>query len=159
MCEIPLRSRDGSIRTYALVDRADFQRFGHLSWSLQGRGRYAGRKDGSQIVLLHREILGLKKGDGREGDHENGDKLDCRRSNLCVVTKAQNMENQTALRQDNRSGYRGVSWHKGTGKWTVQAQVNGQYHYIGLFEDVHEAGQAASDFRREHMPHSFADQP
>lgn len=48
--------------------------------------------------------------------------------------------------RSNRSGYRGVSWHKGAGKWHASVSINGRNVYLGLFErpdDAHAAYVAA----------------
>lgn len=50
-------------------------------------------------ALFHRWLLGLSPGDGWVGDHINRDVLDCRRSNLRVVTPAaSNLNRRVAVR-------------------------------------------------------------
>jgi hypothetical protein len=44
--------------------------------------RWASGKQTIQTFSMHREIMGLGKDDPREVDHENGNTLDNRRSNL-----------------------------------------------------------------------------
>jgi hypothetical protein len=56
----------------------------------------------------------------------------------------------TQLSKLNRSGYRGVSWYSPYGKWRAQARLHGKHVFLGYFDDVHEAGIAASDFRLQH---------
>ena len=77
---IPLHARDGSIRAHAVIDECDAH-FATHRWRLHSAGYAKGRIDG-QDALLHRAILGLARGDGLEVDHIDGDKLNCRRSNL-----------------------------------------------------------------------------
>lgn len=45
-------------------------------------------------------------------------------------------------RKDNTSGYRGVSWDKGTRKWAAYIRRNGKRQFLGLFETP-EAASAA----------------
>ena len=71
-------------------------RVGRQPWQV-----YVVRSSWKLTHYLHREVLGLTPGDGLETDHRNGDRLDNRRSNLRVATRAQNAQNVPA-----RSGYR-----------------------------------------------------
>ena len=148
--KLPLRWRDGTIRAYALVDEEDHERLGHHHWRL-AKGYVCRTIDGSTIIQLHREILGLKRGDP-DVDHENGDPLDNRRANLRPATKSQNQQNRGL--EGGTSRHRGVTWHKGAGKWMAQAQVKGKHYNIGYFDDEDDAGRAAQAFRDEHMPYA-----
>src|ERR1039458_17522 len=103
---IPLRANDQSIRAYTVVDEVDFRRFGNKRWFLTGH-HYAACSFHNGIreeqPRLHREILGLKRGDGLEADHINGNKLDNRKSNLRIVSHSQNNQNRS-INCDNTSG-------------------------------------------------------
>ena len=66
-------------------------------------------------------------------DHINGNRHDNRIANLREATRSQNVF-AGPIRSDNKSGHRGVSWHKRAKKWRVQIVVNKQIHYLGLFE-------------------------
>lgn len=72
-------------------------------------------------------------------DHEDGDGLNNRRSNLRVATSADNAHNQKA--QGGKST-KGVSLHRATGKWSAQIRVNKVKQHLGLF-DSQDAAQAA----------------
>lgn len=154
MKRIPLRRRDGSVRAYALVDDADFDRFGSLRWALQSAGyayRWERQPDGSRrCVLLHRAIMALEPGDRREVDHENRSRLDCRRENLRVVPPGANNQNQGSR---GSSRFRGVSWEAGRGRWRARA---GREH-VGRFADEIEAARAAEARRRELFPFALPD--
>jgi hypothetical protein len=168
---IPLWS-DGEIKAYTLVDPEDGPTVAAHSWSLNkgpsGRRTYRayrwkrlgpGRRNGRN-VMLHREILGLTADDvDAEVDHINCDPLDNRRSNLRLVTGAQNSTNRNPRGQSNNtSGVRGVSWESWTGKWRASVKYQGRMRYFGRFETVEEAAEVVQAFRREHMPYSAADQ-
>lgn len=109
-----------------------------------------------QTFAMHRQILGLEAGDGCEVDHRNGDGLDNRRSNLRLVTRAQNKQNVSA--RGGYSKHRGVTFDRRRQKWKAQVKLNGTTHNVGRFDDELEAARAASAFRRQHMPFSEADQ-
>ena len=95
---------------------------------------YALRKEGRKIdgktIPMHRFILGLKPGDNLIADHENGNSLDNRRSNLRIVTGDQSSQNR-GMRRDNKTGFKGVYFHKHTGKYTAQIRANKQTYHLG----------------------------
>ncbi len=76
-------------------------------------------------------------------DHKNGDRADNRIANLREATAAENARN-ARTRHDNKSGIKGVCWHKDTGKWHASISVNGRQRYLGVFETK----QAAADVRQ-----------
>ena len=49
----------------------------------------------------------------------------------------------------NKSGYKGVSLHKKTGKWQVKITKNGQSYFLGLFDDVIDAAHVYDKKARE----------
>ncbi len=82
-----------------VVDLEDFHMFGKHKWFAKfgaGKVPYAARsvrENGkTRTVRLHRVIMNSPQ--GMEVDHENGDTLDNRRSNLKIVTKQKNLENR-----------------------------------------------------------------
>jgi len=108
------------------------------NWHLSRFG-YAVRKPTTGVVFLHRAILAAPK--GVEVDHKNGDRLDNRRSNLRLVSHANNCKN-SALRRDNACRLKGVSWHKHTGRWRAVVQINGRPRHLGLFDTAELAFEA-----------------
>lgn len=153
---IPLHARNGSVRAYAVVDAADAEWAGQWRWSFVGLG-YVGRTDPSDEhrgpIWLHREILGLPRVlDGRVGDHIDRDKLNCRRSNLRIVTRSGNTQNQPG--RAGTSQYRGVSWSTARGKWVAQLRINGQKRYFGLYDSETEAAEVARAARARLMPYA-----
>jgi hypothetical protein len=155
MMRIPLRRRDGTVRAYATVDDADFPLVSQWRWSLaNGYAARRGARPARPVIYLHRELLGLMKGDGREGDHRNGDQLDNRRSNLRVVTHAENCQNHHRRSTSSAftSAHRGVSWDRHRGSWKAQATNNGKNQFLGRFEREEDAAAAASQARAAAMP-------
>lgn len=119
----------------ALVDIEDFERLGHFNWiamKAKNLGHYAGRyvrnENGIQCRLfLHAEIMGCKG-----VDHINGDRLDCRRSNLRLAGVAQNAKNR-AINRNSSTGFKGVWWNKRLGKWTATIQSDRVRKELGVF--------------------------
>jgi hypothetical protein len=133
-----------------LVDDEDYPALSQFKWNLspdgyvrrhfRAAGKYAGR------ALMHRQLLGLDPSDKRVVDHANGIKTDNRRANLRICTKNENGYNQGPQR-NNTTGYKGVTFHKKTGRFMAQIRGDGKKHYIGLFDtalEAHEAYQAAA---------------
>jgi hypothetical protein len=148
---VPLRGRNGNVRAYAVVDHKD-ARLATSRWSLHGGG-YAVRVSYKQTILLHREVAGLGYGDPLEVDHINGNRLDNRRSNLRIVTSAQQKQNQSG-HANTSSAYRGVTWNSDRDRWDAQVCLGGRHHHVGSFADELVAARAASAFREAHMPHT-----
>ena len=74
-------------------------------------------------------------------DHENGDRLDNRRSNLRECTSAQNAQN-SASRVGSSSQYKGVTWDRSRGRWLAAIQTEGKARTLGRFDDEAEAARA-----------------
>lgn len=105
--------------------------------------RLVRQPDGSRKgLLLHREILGLKKGDPIV-DHINGNGLDCRRENLRLSSNAVNGRNVEGARSNNTtSPYLGVTFDRSSRKFRARITVNGEARYLGLFPTAEEANKA-----------------
>jgi hypothetical protein len=150
---IPLRRRDGSVRAYAHVDEADYEWLGQFRWHLTYYGYVATRAPDRRIIYMHRLILGLRQGDPRQGEHENRDPLDNRRTNLRIASLADNQQNRAAEKR-NLTGLRGVGFHRATGRFKARVTLDGKDNHLGYFDNPEQAAAAASDFRAEHMPFS-----
>lgn len=103
--------------------------------------RNAPREDGKQCSLsLHREVLALEPGDGQIVDHRNGNGLDCRRANLCIVTKQENGRNRGGAQPHGTSGFLGVT-RQGS-RWRAHIKVEGKSKYLGIFQTPEAANLA-----------------
>ena len=139
---------------HAIIDASDAQAIGTHNWSafMGKRTVYAARtaklEDSpfSGTIFLHREIL--NPANGFYVDHISGNGLDCRRGNLREATCAQNAQN-SRRRKDNKSGLKGVSWHKQRGAWVAQISVHGKRRHIGLFPTKYEAHEAYKEFSKQ----------
>jgi hypothetical protein len=141
-CLIPLTQGQ-----FAKVSPHRFEELNKLKWfawwSECTKSFYAVRNihlsKGKQTnVKMHRVILGLKRGDCKEGDHRNHDTLDNRDGNLRVATRAQNIYNRR-MQKSNTSGYQGVTYHAKTGKWMARVGVGNERKYLGLFRNAEDA--------------------
>lgn len=134
---------------FATVDDADFVRLSRFKWYAQWnpatRSFYAQRKawvgDKRINERMHRQILGLKHGDGRQVDHANHDTLDNRRGNLEIVTCRKNHEN----RRDQSK--HGVGIRKYRNRFQLRIRVGGG-RFIKTFDTVEEAAAAREKILR-----------
>lgn len=159
MTALPLKRPDGTIVAYTQVDAADIEWLSQWTWRLQtigyavrwGKTRRPNRK--TICLPMHRVICGLETGDGLEVDHINGDKLDNRRANLRVCTRAENGQNLHIT--SGASRFRGVSIH---GRyWRASARLGGTLHLLGDYENEIEAARVVDAFRAQHMPFAEPD--
>jgi hypothetical protein len=138
---------------YAIIDAVDAAWIGQWRWCLAPSG-YAVRRDPNGGTLrMNRELLGLIKGDKSEGDHVNRDRLDNRRANLRVATKAENRQNRTPF-QGGTSRYRGVWRHPDTGHCQAYVSVNRKKIYLGYFKSEEEAAEVARAARAKMLPYA-----
>lgn len=145
MSQIPLSNRPG---VFVTVDAEDVDALSRSRWMFMAGG-YAVATT-SDHRYMHREILGLVSGDGLQGDHINGDKLDNRRANLRAISQAENLRAFKAPRPGATSRYRGVSWSKDRERWVANARLADKQHPLGRFHSEEEAAAAVNAFWVEH---------
>jgi hypothetical protein len=122
---------------FAIVDKQDYDAISVFKWCAHWVPsskcyRAMRRSADDVIVYMHRQILGLEKGDPRIVDYINLDQLDNRKHNLRFATKASNAWN-CGKRPQNTSGYKGVSWDKSRSQWVAQVKANNIQYSIGRF--------------------------
>jgi len=125
--------------------------------------RYAGKTAGTVMVSGYVTISIAKKRYLAHrlawlhfyGEHppEFIDHIDCRKDNNAVAnlrcaTKAQNMQNRSANR-NNKSGFKGVSWAKANKKWQSHIGVSGKGLFLGFFDTPESAAEAYAIAARE----------
>lgn len=127
---------------FAIVDDEDYEWLNQYKWcAVKIRNTYyAMRAEKGEHIAMHREILGLVKGDGKQTDHRNHNGLDNWRCNMRVCTHSQNQHNQR--KQNGTSKYKGVSWYKRDKKWRVCIQINERRICIGYFDNEIDAAKA-----------------
>lgn len=149
--KIPLKF--GRRRLFAVVDEKDaFQ--GEHAWhaieAANGKlyARRADYKTGRRRNLfLHREIMQAPF--DMEVDHRNGDSLDCRRSNLRLATRQQNMCNMRRP-SHNTSGFKGVAKAM-SGRWRAFIKINRKQLHLGVFDRKRDAAKAYDRAALEHF--------
>ena len=62
------------------------------------------------------------------------------------VDRSTQAQNTRKLKSTNKSGYRGVSWDKGTGKWRVQIQISNKNKHLGRFTNPEEGARAYDQY-------------
>ena len=131
---------------YALVDGKNYDWLNRWQWRARKDYNtfYAVRYEQnrftrkSKVIIMHREILGLKFGDGKITDHINGYGLDNRELNIRICNNSQNQHN-SRIRVDNTSGYKGVT--KARQKWAVAIRNHGILIRLGCYETKEEAAR------------------
>jgi hypothetical protein len=92
------------------------------------------------IFLMHKGYL------PRFVDHIDGNPSNNKIENLREASHAENMRNSKKP-VNNTSGFKGVTWHKGSKKWVAQCWFNNKKHYVGMFDNLLDAAIAVRDFR------------
>lgn len=109
----------------AIIDAEDVNKIRYTKWKLSASGYAANTpKFSGSNKHMHREILGTDQ----FVDHINHNTLDNRKSNLRIVTKAQNMMN---------SNFKGVS--PNGCKWYAHIKINQKMLNLGNYIDEEEA--------------------
>jgi hypothetical protein len=118
------------------IDKEDYEFVSTNYWhSLSGKELYL---KSTKHGFLHRYLLKDKLNEKLQVDHINRNRLDNRRSNLRIVTQAENLHNKSRYKS-NKSGYPGVKWNKRLEKWQAQITRNGVRRHLGVFNTKHEA--------------------
>lgn len=125
----------------------------HKSWNTRYAGRVAGcyKKHNLYVTInidgrhyhAHRLAWLVVYGYWPESeiDHINCDRQNNKISEIREATKSQNLCNRPRQR-NNTSGFKGVSWHKGTGSWRAYIKVSGRFVSLGYFKTAEAAAVA-----------------
>ena len=79
-------------------------------------------------------------------DHIDGDRLNNKIENLRACTISNNQQNKK-INSNNKSGIKGVSWHKATNKWRASLTFDGMCRHIGVFKRIEDAENAVRECR------------
>lgn len=122
---------------YAIVWEEDYEKLAahnwQATWDRKNDTHYATRSEvvngRHYSIKMHREILGLTRGDKREGDHiRAGDTLDNRRDRLRICGNEQNQQNKRRQRSSS-TGFKGV--YKRGNSYTAHIRVRGVLKHLG----------------------------
>ena len=149
MTEIQLTQ--GKIARVDDEDAAILNRYSWFAQSGQWKKYYAGAKIRGKLVLMH--VFLMKPPSGVEIDHRDGDGLNNQRRNLRICLHIDNTRNQK-IRSTNRSGFKGVYFHKKSKKWAASIFAGKTFH-LGLFDDKDSAAKTYDD-AAERMHGEFA---
>lgn len=144
---------------FAIVDDEDFEWLNQWKWHTSGsevskfyaaRDVYPGRtSDGKRIhkrIYMHKQIMEFPRD---EVDHINGDSLDNRKENLRITDHKHNGYN-LKLYKNNKSGYKGVQFHKHIKKWMACIRVDRKLKHLGYFTTPEEAAKAYNIASRQY---------
>lgn len=136
---------DGKV---ALVDDADLEMLSVYTWWAQpgSKTHYACAQIAGCTAPLRMHRLLLNVNNPRiQVDHADRNGLNNQRSNLRIVTVAQNAQNRK-LPITNTSGFKGIVWMKRSQKWAAQVRIteNGKQRmaYFRRFPTRVEAAMA-----------------
>ena len=142
------------------VDKEDVPMLKHLHWNYDSNGylQAANTVDNplgidKKFILLHVLVMGGYDSDiqanGLKVDHKthlprNEHKIDNRKSNLRIVSHANNSKNRS-LNKNSSSGVAGVTFNQKSGKWTARIQVDGNRIFLGYFVRKEDAVDARKE--------------
>lgn len=155
MKEIPLTK--GKV---ALVDDEDYDYLMQWKWYAKNDKKdtwYAFRSSYSKnshhticiTIGMHREIMGLKKGNKLQVDHINHNGLDNQKKNLRVCTHTQNRQN-ARFYKNNTSGVKGVSFEPCSKKWRARIWFDGKFKSLGRYKSKQEAVEAYDEATKKY---------
>jgi hypothetical protein len=134
---------------WAIVDNDEYDWLSRLKWYVVNGKRcsYARRTvfdkytKKTTYIYMHREIMGVAKGDKSQVDHVNHNSLDNRRVNMRRCSASENLRNQRR-HIGSTSKYKGVSFAKGRNKWVANIVITGKQIYLGRFDVEEDAARA-----------------
>lgn len=129
------------------VDEEDYDFLMQWNWTANySKGKWYARKHlgNRKYVSMHKVLLDSSI----DVDHKDGDGLNNQRHNLRVCTHIQNMQN-SVIKSNNTSGYKGVHLRKKDGKWQARIVVNGKRMYLGAFDFIEDAARSYDQKAKE----------
>lgn len=163
--EIKLTNSDKA----ALIDEADYDLVKDYVWwehfpkqsetlSYAYGMKLPRTRTGERVVKMHRLLLKIT--DSKQLiDHVDGNGLNNCRSNLQLVTMAENIQkanfDPTKNKRKRHSKFRGVSYLEWYGKYLAYVNCNGKREYLGYFTTAEEAARVR-DSRAKQLHGKFA---
>ena len=112
---------------------------GHID-NCRGKLYYRVRVD-RQLVMGHWIVWAMHYGHWPDDqiDHQDGNGINNRISNLRIATQAVNNKN-AAVRKDNKTGVSGVTTVR-SGRYVAHIREGGRAMHLGTFDTLHEASE------------------
>lgn len=132
------------------IDAKDFALVNKYKWHIRKTAAdtfYLFTQKNHRIYKLHRLILNCPK--KLVVDHIDGNSLNNTRRNLRICTQSENTRNRR-INKNNKSGYKGVSYHKQTNSWQVEIQYDNKRIYGKTYKDKKDAALAYNKLAIEH---------
>lgn len=134
---------------YAIVDNEDYPYLSKFQWYCRILGGYEYAYTGiywkyNDTVQIPMHTFLIKEDRKNVCYHKNKNRLDNRKSNICLVSKAVHLH-QARKRPFASSIYKGVNKHKNWNremKWEASCCKNDKRFYLGLFRTQKEAALA-----------------
>jgi len=143
----------------ALIDDEDWEKVKGRKWyARKSRNTYYAVSNksitgGRTSLLMHRLVMGLEYGDSQCIDHIDHNGLNNQKSNLEIVTHAQNGRRKAARISKGTSKYRGVTRHNELSKWRARcSSPDGVEKSLGLFDSEEDAARAVDAYRLHTYP-------
>jgi hypothetical protein len=151
-CDIPIFTdlfsyEDGQL--YRKVKMGNAFPIGSLAGSIDPTTGYVRTKILGKSWSVHRIVFYMHHGYLPEFiDHIDRNRANNKIENLRPCTKSQNVVN-SKVRTDNPYRYKGVTFHKASGKYASQSFIHGKRVHIGLFKTPEEAAIAYNEKAKE----------
>lgn len=147
MKKIPLRNKDKKVIAWAIVDDDDFERLSGWKWHLNNKGYpvrtyqlgHGAKTRKTKVRMLAHEVMKMEMGEKREVDHRDRNPKNNQKENLRFATRSQQMMNRS---RKNKTGYRGVSWHRQNKLWFARVAVNKKLVFAEYFKNKISAARA-----------------
>jgi hypothetical protein len=132
------------------IDTSDLALVAGTRWHLH-RTETTGYAAAAGGILLHRIIMGVPD-PAVEVDHVDGRGLWCLKSNLRLVSRAENAQN--VCRAQRGRDMRNVHWNRRDGHWMVRVRRDGRVRCFGQYDNVDEAKGIARMGRAAMLTHA-----
>lgn len=130
-------------------DLEDYNKIKDYCWYIDEYG-YVVNHTEKDLILMHRLIMGLEKGDKREVDHIYHKTNDNRKTQLRIVCSSENKMN-TKIPSNNSSGCKGVCYNKQYKKWEAEIRAYNRRIKLGYFDNKNEAIKVRKQAEEEYF--------
>lgn len=146
MAAIAVPAKCGEIYVNVLMDEEDIERLASRKLSIGSHG-YAQIWIRPKMMLLHRWIMNVPSGTRYRVivDHINRDKLDCRRSNLRIISPSDSNLNREIQQRDLPIGV----YLARSGRYEATLWRRRVKHHLGTHDTAEQAAAAVEAARQE----------